>query len=211
MRKKSAFNQFLLLGAFLLGSFIAFSVLSCPTALAASGKSPVETLISLFSKSATDKVTLEQAAQYIDYQYMAAQSLGLANWDKLTNHQQSAYVSALQAVIEKRYYPRWHRIFSKSKVAYGIESAVGSGNNSESHINTDLTVGKSHENIDWTVRHIGAQAKVVNLSVNGKDILVRLGQRFQKKYAQGGFDKFIAWLQGLGKSESTAKGDMGTD
>jgi ABC-type transporter MlaC component len=176
----------------------------------ANAKAPVETLISLFSKEdglASDKSTLNEAAQHIDYQYMAHQSLGSANWDKLTNQQQSTYVSALQSVIEKRYYPRWHRIFSKSTVFYGKES----GSETESHITTDITVGKSHENIDWTVRHAGTQAKVVNLSVNGKDILVRLGQRFQKKYAQGGFDKFIAWLQGLSKSSSTAKSDSGVD
>jgi ABC-type transporter MlaC component len=195
---------------FALYPFLFIAIIFSQTAWGASTKSPVETLISLFSKwngLASDKTTLEQAAQYIDYQYMAAQSLGSANWDKLTTHQQSTFVSTLQSVIEKRYYPRWHRIFSKSTVVYGKESA----STTESHINTDLTVGKSHEKIDWTIRHNGAQPKVVNLSVNGKDILVRLGQRFQKKYAQGGFEKFIAWLQGISKSSSTAKGDAGVD
>jgi phospholipid transport system substrate-binding protein len=161
--------------------------------LALDSKPTVETLVKLFSQlkstGPASASVLNQVAQYIDYKAMAEASLG-QQWAKLSEAQREEFAKSFRSLVEKRYYPRWHKIFSKSQVSYGKESQE----NGVTRLKTQITLKDTVQEIDWDLKAEGAAAKVVNLTVEDKDLVVRAGKRFQPRLAKSGFPAFIAWI-----------------
>jgi ABC-type transporter MlaC component len=167
-----------------------------------SAKDSVSSLIASFvqwnGKSA-DKNKLDQLAHSLDYDGMSQRALGAQQWAKLSASQKSEFIAALRNAIEQRYYPRWHRLFAKGTVAYGEQTK----NQTETTIETKLTVGKSKQNLSWLLDEKGGELKVVSLKVDKSDLVTRLHDRISTRLAKSGFDKVLAWL----KSKSADVGD----
>jgi ABC-type transporter MlaC component len=176
-----------------------------PPVVALDSKSTVESLVKLFSQWGTgvnSRTFAAQAAQFIDYRTMSQMALGAENWRKLNEPQRQEFTQSFRTLVEKRYYPRWHKIFSKSQTTYGKESVQ----NGLTRIRTQVTLKDSVQQVDWELKAQGAETKVVNLSVEDKDLVMRVGRRFQKKLAQSGFPALLAWLKTqAAKSGSTSE------
>jgi ABC-type transporter MlaC component len=175
-------------------SLISSISLTNTPGLALESKPTVEALVGLFSKwsgSRTDHTNLNEAARYIDYKYMSRRALGTANWDKLSESQRDEFEKAFKTLIEQRYYPRWHRVFSKSKITYGKESVE----NGLVHLKTEISVGDDREHVDWELVTRGTDAKVVNLTVDGKDLIARIARRLQKRLNKSGFRSVMTWIR----------------
>jgi len=180
--------------------------LSTTNASALESKPTVETLVKLFSQLSStgpaNQSVLTQAAQYIDYRAMAQSSLG-PQWDKLSEAQRDEFTKSFRTLVEKRYYPRWHKIFSKSQVSYGKESQQSG----LTRVKTQITLKDSVQEVDWDLKAEGAAAKVVNLTVENKDLVMRVGRRFQQRLAKSGFPAFIAWIKTQANKSAGASED----
>jgi len=160
-------------------------------------------LLSQWNSKGNNQTVLSEAAQRIDYKSMAETSLGPQNWGKLSEAQRNEFVKSFRILVEKRYYPRWHNIFSKSQVTYGKESAQGSG----TRIKTQMTLKDSVQEVDWDLQGQGAEAKVVNLTVGDKDLVVRASHRFQKRLDKSGFPAFMTWIKAQADSTASSSED----
>jgi phospholipid transport system substrate-binding protein len=185
--------------------FALLAGFACSTsALAADSKPTVEMLVKLFSQLSSTGTTsaslLAQAAQYIDYKSMAQASLG-AQWQKLSDAQRDEFAKSFRTLVEKRYYPRWHKIFSKSRVSYGNQSQE----NGVTRLKTQIALKDSVQEVVWDLRGEGSTNKVVNLTVENKDLVVRAGKRFQPRLAKSGFPAFIAWINSQAAKSKTAE------
>ena len=178
---------------------------SANCALAIDSKPTIETLVKLFSQLSSSgpasQSVLTQVAQYIDYKAMAQDSLG-PQWDKLSEAQRDEFTKSFKTLVERRYYPRWHKIFSKSQVTYGKESQQ----NGVTRIKTQITLKDSVQEVDWDLKAEGTAPKVINLTVENKDLVMRAGKRFQQRLAKAGFPSFIAWIK-TQANKSTASED----
>ena len=167
-----------------------------------SAKDSVSSLIASFVQwdgKATDKSRLDQLARSIDYDGMSQRAVGSQQWAKLSASQKSEFIAALRNVIERRYYPRWHRLFSKGTVAYGAQTK----SQAETSLETKLSVGKSKQNLSWLLDEKAGELKVVSLKVDKSDLVTRLHARISSKLEKSDFDKVLAWL----KSKSSDVGD----
>lgn len=175
------------------------------SAATAGSNATIDTLVKLLSQwssSGNNQSILTQAAQHIDYQAMGEESLG-AQWGKLSEAQRTEFVQGFKTLVEKRYYPRWHNIFSKSKLTYGKESTA----NGVTRINTQMTLKDSVQEVDWDLKGTGANARVVNLTVGEKDLVVRAGRRFQKRLEKAGFPAFMTWIKKEAANTGSASAD----
>ncbi len=129
---------------------------------------------------------------------MSQRSLGTAQWSKLTVKQKRDYTAALKVLMEQRYYPRWHRIFSKAKMEYVSKSAAGS----DLLVNTNLVVGKKRDAMTWRLND--RNDKVISLAIGQKDLLDRLTDRLQPKLKKSGFQSMLSWMQAHARGEEPA-------
>lgn len=177
-------------------------VIACLAALslavpaeAQSGKNVVQDLVTLFagwSGNDDDRSVFEPAARHIDYQEMAESSVGQAQWNKLNATQKREFISVLRRLVENRYYPRWHQIFRKGKLAIVSESTV----KNEVQVKTMLSLGKKKTYVTWRLRHSNSgELMVVSLTVGEKDLLARMTERFQKQIAKSGIEGLMVWLR----------------
>jgi ABC-type transporter MlaC component len=175
-----------------LTGLMLFSLL--PPAFAATGKESVEKLVSIFrnwdANSASAKVFAD-AAGYIDYGSMSEQALGAEQWGKLKPAERNDFTTALRKLVEERYYPRWHKLFSKGTLTYGKESA-GHG---DIILNTVLKVNKKSQDVSWQLDTKGGQPRVISLKVDDKDLLNRLHERISPRLQKSGFKSLLSWLQ----------------
>jgi ABC-type transporter MlaC component len=161
---------------------------------AQSGKEAIQELVRLFTQWNGDEVDAglsSKAAQHIDYAGMAAAALGGNHWEKLTASQKREFVTTFRKLVERRYYPRWHKLFRRGHLNYGSETA----SNGDVLVRTQLQVGRKTDRVVWRMRPAGAELKVVNLTVGEKDLVGRLSARFQRHMAKGGFHGMMAWLK----------------
>ena len=175
-------------------SVLSAAVIAIPAFAAASPKDIVSSLITTFVQwngTSTDKAKLDQLARAMDYEGMSERALGAAQWSKLSPTQKTAFIAALRNAIEQRYYPRWHRLFTKGTVAYSEQSK----SQSDIVLPTTLTVGKSKQSLSWLLNQKGSELKVVSLKVDKSDLVTRLHDRLSPRLAKSGFDKVLAWLQ----------------
>ncbi|PWT98289.1 MAG: hypothetical protein C5B53_06950 [Candidatus Melainabacteria bacterium] len=186
----------------LLVLFLFISLALSPV-YADESKATVQALVDIFvhwSGSANDKASYAKAAQYIDYRLMSERVLGQKRWDSLSGQDKNDFTSAFRAVIEKRYYPRWRRIFRNASITYLNEQSV----NGDTLVKTRVKTGDSPEDITWT---LGGASKVVSLQVGERDLIKRASLRFEKKLAKSNFKDFLAWLKK--ESQHASSSDIG--
>ncbi|HEY9678199.1 MAG TPA: ABC transporter substrate-binding protein [Drouetiella sp.] len=155
----------------------------------------VQNIVNVFAGS----TNYNSAAKYIDYDAMSQRSLGAGEWAKLNVKQKHDYAAALRGLMEQRYYPRWHRIFSKSKVEYVSKSNSGS----DVLVKTNLVVGKKKDEMTWRLSE--HSDKIISLSIGEKDLLDRLTNRLQPKLKKSGFPATLAWMQSHAKEPDEIK------
>lgn len=141
------------------------------------------------------------ASTFIDYQEMSGRALGKKDWDTLSASQKREFAKSLQVLVERRYYPRWRKIFGKGKVRYIDESNLAG----DTVVHTELVLGKKVEPLYWRLSERGGVVRVVSLRVSGKDLLDKLTQRIQskRKKGRGNIEALIAWMRNAGDSGST--------
>jgi Toluene tolerance, Ttg2. len=130
------------------------------------------------------------ASEYIDYSEMAERALG-RQWNKIDAGEKREFVNLFTRVIEERYYPRWHKVFSRGKLEYVKDAPLPDG----VRVTTLCTVGKKKDTIVWQLSKRSGTYKVVSLAVDDKDLVTRIGSRLQKHMAGESFDKLIAWMK----------------
>jgi ABC-type transporter MlaC component len=183
----------------LLAAYLLVACLFCINDLnpvraagAQSGKETIQTLIAIFANLKDGQIlntsALAEAANYIDYSGMAERALGEKYWQKLTAVQKSQYIQNFKSLIERRYYRRWHKIFAHSAISYGTEGRKGTN----IVVPTTIVTGKNKKCITWTLA--GSAPKVIDLTAENGDIIIRLQKRFQKKVDDAGVPVFLTWL-----------------
>ncbi|MBS1954601.1 MAG: ABC transporter substrate-binding protein [Cyanobacteria bacterium SZAS-4] len=160
------------------------------------GFAVVQNIVNVFSGSGS--ASYSSAAKFIDYDAMSQRSLGAGQWSKLTVKQKRDYTAALRVLMEQRYYPRWHRIFSKAKLEYVSKSVSGD----DLLVQTNLVVGKKRDAMTW--RLSDRNDKVISLAIGQKDLLDRLTNRLQPKLKKSGFQSMLSWMQAHAKGEEPA-------
>ncbi|HNB17398.1 MAG TPA: ABC transporter substrate-binding protein [Candidatus Obscuribacter sp.] len=141
-----------------------------------------------------------QPSQIIDYQEMSVRALGRRQWETLSTSQKRDFSASLEALVEKRYYPRWRKIFGKGKVTFVEETGVGG----DTLVKTRLTLGKKVETLAWRLTDKGT--RVISLSVSDKDLLERLKSRINSRCKKGKLDvdQLIAWMRNSGGETQTS-------
>jgi ABC-type transporter MlaC component len=154
----------------------------------------VEALVKVFTEwngTSSDKESLAEAAKHIDYGLMSQRVLGQESWNGLSSKQKHDFLTSFRNLVEKRYYPRWHRIFSHASITYlGERQSQG-----DTLVRTRIKNGDSVQDVLWTISKSAGEEKVVNLQVGARDLVQRAGQRFQKKLAKSNFDDFLVWIK----------------
>ena len=147
-------------------------------------------LFSVWTGKKRNEAIYDEAAEYIDYGAMAERALG-STWESLNEKQRKEFVVMLRRLIEERYYPRWHKIFSKGKVKLIKEVPA----RDELFVNTELVVGKKRDKLIWHMARAGGGLKIISLAVDDKDLLTRLGLRLKKQIKKEGFEKLLDWMK----------------
>jgi ABC-type transporter MlaC component len=171
---------------------ISSGLLSCVPARAY-GFETVAKLVDLFKGFNTVAIPaniLQKASQFIDYKSMAEQALGREQWSKLSKSEKDRFCQALQKLIEERYYPRWHKLFSKGQLICDSESLVGSRLTIKSH----LTINDNSQNIIWQLDNKTTPAKVLSIQVGEKNLLAILHARLLPRLQKSGIKSLISWL-----------------
>ncbi len=171
------------------------ALFSCLPAEAAgtSGRVAVEHLLQSFESSSALR-----PSSFIDYQEMSSRCLG-KNWTSLTPSQRKEFVGSLKGLVEKRYYPRWRKIFGKGKVIFQGENIQ----DGDILVSTKFLLGKKEESLSWRLADHSGAFKIVSLSVDNKDLLERLKTRIKARQQKAGFASLIAWMKGKHVDEPT--------
>jgi ABC-type transporter MlaC component len=183
-------------------------LLSLMPAYAGQGQDTVDALLKIFSNwtgSISDRVAYTKISDYINYTTMSERVLGALEWNRLSAAQKNEFSATFRRLIEKRYYPRWHKLFCTGKVTFLKEKNV----NGDLLVATRLKTGTDSDafrNIAWTLGKSGGEYKVINLNVNGKDLVDRVSVRFQKKLSKGTFNDLLAWMR-----KQTVRSQSNTD
>lgn len=149
-------------------------------------------IFSVWSGKEPNKSLLDELNRYIDYGEMAERSLG-QYWFELSSLERKEYTFVLRKLIEERYYPRWHKIFSRGK----IEKLKEVDTEDSLYVKTAFTVGKKSDLLVWRLskRQGTGLAKIISIAVDDKDLLTRTSLRVKKIIAKKGFKKLIAWMK----------------
>lgn len=145
-----------------------------------------------FLKLQERAVNCRSISGFIDYEEMSQRCLGKKDWEVLNASQKQSFTSTLQALVEKRYYPRWRKIFSKGSVALLEETVQGK----DILVRTRLKIGQKLTELSWRVVDDGGCAKVVSLAVADRDLLEKLKGRIQAHRKKGDFQSLLAWMNG---------------
>ena len=121
---------------------------------------------------------------------MSRRVLG-AQWHAMSSGARSEFVSLFRSLVEERYYPRWHRIFSRGRLSYLNEKSGGG----EVIVKTVLKVGDKSDLLIWRLETDKGSAKVISLAVEDKDLLTKISNRFQKRLGKKGINGLIAWMK----------------
>lgn len=169
--------------------------MSCSAAFAQlSGKETVQQLVTLFSAWSDGRgrrSIFEEAAQHIDYPTMAEMSFTPAQWDAFSPAQKRDMINSFRSLVENRYYRRWHKLFLRSRLTVANEAKAGG----DIYVKTFVTQGKDEDTVIWRLRPHNGEPMVVSLNVNGKDLISRLSDRFQKQLKKRGTQGLVAWIK----------------
>lgn len=158
------------------------------------GKEAVQELFTLFSawSSPQNKAHIfEEAAHRIDYATMAETAFTPAQWDSFTPSQKRDLIQSFQVLVENRYYQRWHKLFLRSHLSITGEAKAGA----DTYVKTHLTEGKDDDTVIWKLRSKGGEPMIISLDVNGKDLVGRLSERFQRQLKKRGPQGLITWIK----------------
>jgi ABC-type transporter MlaC component len=152
----------------------------------------IQELVTLFSASSIiNRDICDAAARHIDYAQMTEMAFKPAQWQQLTIAQRKEIVSNFRILVENRYYERWHKLFLRSRLTIASEAKAGS----DTYVKTYLTQGKDEDTVVWRLHPKAGEPMVVNLNVNGKDLLERLSGRFQRTLEKRGPAALVAWMR----------------
>lgn len=157
------------------------------------GWSTVEKVVNIFGTwqgKKPNKAISAAAIEYIDYSEMAERALG-SHWSKIDANEKREFVGLFTRVIEERYYPRWHKIFSRGRLEYIKDAPLADG----VRVTTLCTVGKKKDTIVWQLSKRSGNYKVVSLAVDNQDLVTRIGSRLQKHLKDESFDDLLAWMK----------------
>ncbi len=172
---------------------LLLSALAVLPAQAREGWSTVENVVDIFTTwqgKKPNRAISAAASEYIDYSEMAERALG-RQWSKIDASEKREFVSLFTRVIEERYYPRWHKVFSRGKLEYIKDAPLADG----VRVTTLCTVGKKKDTIIWQLSKRSGNYKVVSLAVDDQDLVTRIGSRIQKHMKSESFDDLIAWMK----------------
>lgn len=185
--------------------FFAFSagLAGAPSFATETGKDTVQdltTLFSAYSEKGANQNILDAAAKRIDFPGMTELLFTPAQWTSLGAAERKHITESFRKLVESRYYPRWQKIFSRSRLAVAGEAKAGN----DVYVKTFLTKPGEDESdtVLWRLRPKGNESVVVSLSVNGKDLVSRLRGRFQKGLQKHGPNGLVAWMKGKADSEA---------
>lgn len=157
-------------------------------------RTTVQNLVALFSACPDNQINTnfcQQAARYIDYAWMAENTLGAKYWDNLSEPERTEFVAVFQKLIEQRYYARWHRNFSHASLHYQHETK----DKGDILLKTILVLGKKQSQVIWRLHPKNGELAMIDLQVNKKDLLAHLKNRWQKQLAKRGFKGFFIWIK----------------
>jgi ABC-type transporter MlaC component len=176
-----------------------------PTNIHAAGWSTVQKIVQTFKGSslfdAQDKAGRAAMAELIDFNQIARRALNASEWQALTAQEKQELAGTIQTLLERRYYPRWKKIFGKGEVFYSAENKNGPNKN-DIFVATTLRLGTKEDPLTWQLSSDAGKTRVISLAVNKKDLLGTLHQRIEARQVKGGYPAMIAWLKGKGKFES---------
>jgi ABC-type transporter MlaC component len=173
---------------------LAVAQTGIPSRAQNNGKEAVQELVTLFSAWSDQRGRrniFDAAAQHIDYQTMAEMAFTRPQWDSFTVEQKREMVQSFRSLVENRYYKRWHKLFLRSHLNIANEAKAGS----DTYVKTYLTQGKDDDTVIWRLHPRGGELMVVDLNVNGRDLITRLSERFQKQLKKRGANGLIAWIK----------------
>ena len=176
-----------------------------PAEAQATGKETVQELVTLFSAWSEKRGRhgiFAEAARHIDYSTMTEMAFTPAQWDGFNAAQKRDLTESFQKLVEERYYVRWHKLFLRSRLTIANEAKAGG----DTYVKTFLTEGKSEDTVIWRIRNHNGEPMVISLDVNGKDLLTRLSNRFQKQLKRRGAQGLVAWMKSEADNEE-ADGD----
>ncbi|HEY9790389.1 MAG TPA: ABC transporter substrate-binding protein [Candidatus Obscuribacterales bacterium] len=171
-------------------------------ARAAGAKDTVNHIIATFASTQDTGAIANQLSGLIDFQKIAQLAFAPAQWKQFSAQDQKQIVTTFRELIEKRYYPRWHKLFSKSKVEVADE-ATSAGSH---FVRTYVNHGKEKDSVIWRLQDDNGNLAVVDLNVNGKGLDARLGERVQTRLTKEGARKFVSWLKEQARSETADNG-----
>lgn len=166
--------------------------------IAEPGKQVVEQLVTLFSAYSADNTSnrniFSAATKYIDYPAMAQLMFKPEQWANLSPFEQRDISNSFRKLVENRYYKRWHKMFNRGKLTITHEAKAGR----DIYVKSFLAMPGSDDEADsviWRVRERNGNPVVVSINVNGKDLVARVGPRFQKALARKGSAGLVAWIR----------------
>ena len=129
---------------------------------------------------------------------MAEKAIGPSQWEQLKPSQKKDFTLALRKLVEQRYYPRWHKLFSNGTLSYGSENTHAGG----IVLNTVLKINQKAQAIAWRLDNKSNPARIVSLQVDQKDLLDTLHNRINPRLKKAGFTALLSWLQNRAAEEA---------
>lgn len=187
---------------------IAFALLqpAVPALAQSTGKGTVQELVTLFSAWSGQPgrhSIFDAAARHIDYSTMAELAFTPAQWDAFTASEKRDLTHSFQRLVESRYYMRWHKLFLRSRLTIANEARAGG----DIYVKTYVTEGKDEDTVIWRLRPRNGEPMVISLDVNGKDLVGRLSDRFQKQLKKRGAQGLVAWLKNQASNQDDETAD----
>jgi ABC-type transporter MlaC component len=168
--------------------------LNAPVVAQSSGRDVVQDLVTLFSAWSNGRgrhTIYDEASHHIDFPTMTEMAFTPAQWDAFTTVQKRDLIASFRTLVENRYYKRWHKLFLRSRLTVANEARAGG----DIYVKTYVTEGRTEDTVIWRLHPHSGEPMVVSLNVNGKDLVNRLSERFQKQLKKRGAPGLVAWMK----------------
>ncbi|HEY9788619.1 MAG TPA: ABC transporter substrate-binding protein [Candidatus Obscuribacterales bacterium] len=173
---------------------------SAPAALAQAGREAVDSFLKEVVRPVDEKnerLIKDNVAFYMNFEEMARRALGKQRWERMTLREQRDFVGAFKKVMEQRYYPRWRRLFARSKCDFVSERTEGS----DTLVVMSYKIGRKTDKLIWRLAPNHGSLRVIDLTVGNKDLLERASARLRKGADEKGTQGLIAWLRKKAKEK----------
>jgi ABC-type transporter MlaC component len=173
---------------------ISLSLAVTQPAKAQEGTAAVQRIISTVTAGGRrkTKVNLAKAmADKADYDTMAQHLFSPKQWQQMTIAERTGVTTSVRNILERRYYKRWHKLYSRSQVQYLGETPINGG----IAVRTMLNDHSSSESVTWQLSKKNGKLLVTDLNVDGKDLVDGLRDKVQKRLRRQGYDGVVTWLK----------------